>query len=541
MKIRNIGAMVDEAADFAPDSLAIQIPGKNISQSFRELRSVCDSSASGLLKAGFKRGDRVLLMVPFGAEFISLTFALFKAGMIPVLIDPGMGRKHMLRCIAESQPEGMIAIPLAHAVRKIRPRFFKSVRTFVTVGRRWFWGGKTLDQIQKLGDADFTAVDTRAEDPAAILFTSGSTGPPKGVLYSHGAFRQQTEVLKTLYNIQPGEKDLTTFPLFALFGIGLGMTAVIPEMDFTRPAKVDPKALCALIEKHQIFSAFGSPALWNTVTRYCEAQNVSLKSLQRILIAGAPVSGTLLQRFTDRVDSECQIFTPYGATESLPVASLERREILGEAWEFSQKGMGTCVGKPVAGVEVSIIKITDEPIASWSDSLKVGKGEAGEIVVKSAWTTRQYFNRETANRLAKIADGETIRHRMGDIGRMDDQGRLWFYGRKNHRVETGTQTLFTIPCETLFNQHPFVRRSALIGVGASANKTPVIIIEPESQTPPAGKEREKIVAELRVLAKRSPITQSIEKVLFYPDFPVDVRHNAKIFREQLAEWAEQQV
>jgi olefin beta-lactone synthetase len=541
MKICNIGAMIDEAADVAPESLAVQVPAKNINLSFRELRTACDEIASGLLKAGLQRGDRVLLMVPFGVDFISLTFALFKAGLVPVLIDPGMGRQHMLQCIAESQPTAMIAIPLAHAVKTFRPRFFKSVRIAITVGRCWFWGGKTLDQIQKMGNSTFKVADTQAEDTAAILFTSGSTGPPKGVLYAHGAFRQQTEILKSLYNIQPGEKDLVTFPLFGLFGIGLGMTAIIPEMDFTRPAKVDPEALCALIENHNISSAFGSPALWNTVTRFCEKQNRSLKSLRRILIAGAPVPGTLLQRFAKQVDPDCQIHTPYGATESLPVASFERSEILGEAWELSQQGMGTCVGKPVAGVEVSIIKITDDPIENWSDGLKLAQGEVGEIVVKSFWTTRQYFNRETANRLAKIADGESIRHRMGDIGRIDDKGRLWFYGRKSHRVETGTQTLFTIPCETLFNQHPCVRRSALVGVGPAGKKTPIIIIEPENEMPRTANEREQQVTELLKLARRSPITQPIATVLFYPDFPVDVRHNAKIFREKLAQWAELQI
>jgi len=533
----NIAAMIDEAAERNPDSFAVQVPSKNISVSFGDLRLSSNLSASGLLQAGFHRGDRVLLMVPFGVDFISLAFALFKAGLIPVLIDPGMGKSHLLKCIAESQPKGMIAVPLAHAIRKAFPKYFKSIDLFVTVGRRWFWGGNRLEEIDKMGDPAFTAVEAQEEEPSAILFTSGSTGPPKGVLYTHGAFLKQTEILRKLYDIRPGEKDLCTFPLFALFGIGLGMTAIIPEMDFTRPAKANAKSLCALIENYGITSAFGSPALWETVTRYCEAEKTSIKSLRRILTAGAPVSGDLLKRFENCVAPECRIHTPYGATESLPVASFERREILEEAWDFSRQGRGTCVGRPVDGVEISIIKICDEEIKSWSDSLKAEPGEVGEIVVKSDWTTRQYFNRETANRLAKISDGKNIRHRMGDIGRVDEKGRLWFYGRKSHRVETEKETLFTIPCETLFNQHPSVRRSALAGVKSGSHKIPVIIIEPENGMPRTAREKEQRVIEMLELAKQSPITENIKEILFYPDFPVDVRHNAKIFREKLAEWA----
>jgi acyl-CoA synthetase (AMP-forming)/AMP-acid ligase II len=486
-----------------------------------------------------KKGDRVLVMVPYGMKFVTLTFALFKAGAVPVLIDPGLGKKKVLHCIKQSDPRGIIAVPLAHAIKTLLPTAFKSIQFSVTVGRKWFWRGSTLDQVKRSGQTDYQ-MDAASEDQAAaVLFTSGSTGPAKGVLYTHGMFDQQTRILRQHFGILPGEKDLPTFPLFGLFTTGMGMTSIIPDMDPTCPARVNPENIIRPIQNHGITSSFGSPALWDTVSRYCQKNGVRLSSLRRILIAGAPVSGTLLKRFESILEPDCKVLTPYGATEALPVTSIERQEIVNDTWAQSEKGEGTCVGRPVAGAEIKIIRISEEPILNWQDDLEISKGQTGEIVVRAPWVTKTYFNLEDVTRLAKIPDGETFWHRMGDVGKWDEQGRLWFCGRKSHRVVTGSETLFTIPCEALFNQHPDVRRSALVGKGSGSNREPVIIIEPENMDRVA-KDREAFVKELLAIGAASPHTRSIKKILFHSDFPVDVRHNAKIFREKLAVWAESQ-
>lgn len=539
MKTCNISASLAHWAKEMPDQSAIIEMRSKSQVTFRQLEEESNLIASGLLQHGMKKGDRVLVMVPYGMKFVTLTFALFKAGAVPVLIDPGLGKKKVLHCIKQSDPRGIIAVPLAHAIKTLLPTAFKSIQFSVTVGRKWFWRGSTLDQIKRSGQTDYQ-MDAASEDQAAaVLFTSGSTGPAKGVLYTHGMFDQQTRILRQHFGILPGEKDLPTFPLFGLFTTGMGMTSIIPDMDPTCPARVNPENIIRPIQNHGITSSFGSPALWDTVSRYCQKNGVRLSSLRRILIAGAPVSGTLLKRFESILEPDCKVLTPYGATEALPVTSIERQEIVNDTWAQSEKGEGTCVGRPVAGAEIKIIRISEEPILNWQDDLEISKGQTGEIVVRAPWVTKTYFNLEDVTRLAKIPDGETFWHRMGDVGKWDEQGRLWFCGRKSHRVVTGSETLFTIPCEALFNQHPDVRRSALVGKGSGSNREPVIIIEPENMDRVA-KDREAFVKELLAIGAASPHTRSIKKILFHSDFPVDVRHNAKIFREKLAVWAESQ-
>ena len=540
IKTFNIAAQLAHWANEKPESTALIEMHSGQQRTFRELEQESSRLASGLIQIGMKPGERVLLMVPYGIDFITLTFAMFKAGLLPVLIDPGLGKKNVLKCIKQVQPHGMIAIPLAHAIKKIFPGTFKSIKHNVTVGTRWFWGGTILNKLRDSGEADFKTATMEKDHPAAILFTSGSTGPAKGVLFSHGIFNHQVRILQEQFNIQPDETDLPTFPLFGLFSSGLGMTSIIPDMDSTKPARVDPKNIIGPIQDFKVSSSFGSPALWDTVSQYCLDQNIQLPTLKRIIMAGAPVSGDLLTRFETIVDKNCKIYTPYGATEVLPVSLIDRREILDETWSLSNQGKGTCVGHPIPGVEIKIIEISDQPILKWQDVTETDTNRVGEIVVKAEWATRTYFNRPDLTQLAKIEDGNSFWHRMGDLGRLDEENRLWFYGRKNQRVITELETLCTIPCEAIFNQHPDVKRSALVGTGSKKSK-PIIIIEPANlERIKSQAARQKFTAELLERGAKSSLTQSITKVLFHVEFPVDVRHNAKIFREKLSLWAENQ-
>ena len=533
----NIAARLEHWADQKPESVALIEMRSGRQRTFKELEQESSRLASGLIQFGMKSGERVLLMVPYGIDFVTLTFAMFKAGLIPVLIDPGLGKKNILKCIKQVQPHGMIAIPLAHAIKKFFPGTFKSIQHNVTVGTRWFWGGASLNKLLDSGKTNFKMASMEKEHPAAILFTSGSTGPAKGVLFSHGIFNHQVRILQEQFDIQPDETDLPTFPLFGLFSSGLGMTSIIPDMDSTKPAHVDPKNIIVPIQNFKISSSFGSPALWDTVSQYCLDQNIQLPTLKRIIMAGGPVSGDLLARFETIIDKSCKIYTPYGATEVLPVSLIDRREILDETWSLSNQGKGTCVGHPIPGVEIKIIEISDQPILKWQDVIESGTNIVGEIAVKAEWATRTYFNRQDLTQLAKIEDGNSFWHRMGDLGRLDEKNRLWFYGRKNQRVVTEFETLYTIPCEAIFNQHPDVKRSALVGTGYKTK--PVIIIEPVERIKSQAA-RQKFTAELLERGAKSSLTQSITKVLFHEEFPVDVRHNAKIFREKLSLWAENQ-
>ena len=539
----NIAAHLPRMAGTHPDQPAVIHPkGGGASLTFRQLNEECDRYAWGLSRLGIGRGTRAVLMVRPGLEFFSLTFALFKLGAVPVLIDPGMGRTNLLGCIEEAAPEAFIAVPLAQAARVLCPRAFRTVKTAVTVGRRWFWGGPTLTQVRESMWREFPCAPTRANDAAAILFTSGSTGAPKGVRYEHGMFDAQVRELRDCYGIEEGEVDLPAFPLFALFSVAMGVTVVIPDMDPAHPARLDPAAFVAEIQAHHVTQSFGSPAIWDRVGRYCMERNLTLPSLRRVLMAGAPVSPAILERVQRVLPDRADAHTPYGATEALPVSSITAREVLSETASLTRAGKGTCVGKALPGITLRIIHITDEAIPQWDDRLVLPRGKIGEIVVKGPVVTREYFQREAATALAKIPDGHSWWHRMGDVGYLDKRGRLWFCGRKADRVRTAAGTLFTVPCEEIFNQHHDVFRSALVGIGSSGSQRPVIVIEPfPGRFPATVGEAKRFTEELLRLGSATPLTAGITTVLFHKSFPVDVRHNVKISRDKLARWAAEQL
>lgn len=546
----NIAAFLPEMSRTQPHKPAILYPeGRTRTGrvryshfTFLQLDRESDVIARGLELHGIGRGVRTVLMVKPSLEFFALTFALFKVGAVPVLVDPGIGRKNLGTCLAESEPEAFIGIPKAHMARVMFGWARKTLKTFVTVGRRGPWAGVTLDDVRRLGATGgaFSMADTSASETAAVLFTSGSTGVPKGVVYNHGNFIAQVDSIRETYGIEPGEIDLPTFAPFALFDPALGMTTVIPDMDFANPGKVDPRKLVEAIEDFGVTNVFGSPAVINKLGRYGIENGVKLPTLRRVLSAGAPMSTDILERFTKMLSPGVQLFTPYGATEALPVASVGSAEVLDETRVLTAKGRGICVGHPVATTEVEIIGITDAPIASWSDAKRLEVGEIGEIVVRGPTVTREYFNRPRATELAKIIDtDESVAHRMGDLGYLDGQGRLWYCGRKSHRVITKSGTLYTDPCENVFNVHPDVYRTALVGVTRNGAVEPVLCVELEAAS--SNVEREKIRAELLELGGAQTQTAQITELLFHPSFPVDIRHNAKIFREKLAVWAQKEL
>jgi acyl-CoA synthetase (AMP-forming)/AMP-acid ligase II len=543
----NIASYLKRVAKIAPYKRAVVYPaGRENSGrvmyshlTFLQLDRESDCLAHGMEKAGITRGTRTILMVKPGLEFFMIIFALFKTGAVPVVVDPGMGIRRMVGCFKEGRPEAFIGIPPAHVIRTFYPRFFKTVRVWVTVGRRWFWRGFTLNQIRQVPWKPFSTAKTGRDDTAAILFTTGSTGPAKGAVYTHGNFDAQLRHIKTHLGLSMDEIDLSTFPLFALFWPPLGITSVIPDMDPTKPARANPKKIIKAILDQGVTSMFASPALLNRVGEYGKKRHIVLPSLKRVISAGAPVSPSIIEKFASMLGEDAEIHTPYGATEAVPIISITSTEILAETRNFSEKGYGICIGRPINDLKIRIIKISDDPIPKWSDDILVEDGEIGEITVAGNLVTRQYFEKPEADAMAKIEDEDNFWHRMGDVGWKDSKGRIWFCGRKSHRVLTKENSLFTIPCEAIFNNHPQVFRSALVGIGPRNQQKPVICIELKKSRRRLNKKT--IKNELLELAAQNEFTKDIKTILFHKYFPVDIRHNSKIFREKLAKWAEKRL
>jgi acyl-CoA synthetase (AMP-forming)/AMP-acid ligase II len=564
----NIADALTARAREAPQRVAIHYPrGRDAdgapayaSLTYAELEREVESLAAGLRAIGIASGIRAALMVKPGPEFFALMFALFRAGAVPVLIDPGIDRRALRECLAEAAPQAFIGIPLAHAARIALGWARASVRTLVTVGRRWCWGGWTYRQLVAAGadslegrkprhvpvgvvvgaqaptdhvgaSAPPTGRANAAGTLAAILFTSGSTGTPKGVEYTHAHFAAQVELIRTSFDIRPGEIDLPTFAPFALFDPALGMTAVLPAIDYARPGRADPRVLAAAIARFGATTMFGSPAVLDVLARHGAPL---APTLRRVISAGAPVRPAVVAAMQRLLPDGARLWTPYGATECLPVALVDERTIAATRAR-SEQGAGICIGRPLAANRVRLIRIDDAPIERWSDELRVADGSVGEITVAGPTATRRYFRRDAATRAAKIDEDGVVVHRMGDLGYLDGDGLLWYVGRKSHRVDGAAGILFPEMVEAIFNTHPSVRRSALVGVGARGAQRPVLCVELDAGV--GARAWPRLRHELLVLGAACELTRGVRTLLHHPRLPVDVRHNAKIARERLAAWA----
>ncbi len=535
----NVARHLRIAASDRPEGLATKTPVgvsptgevRHATQTFRQLDQESDAAAAHLARAGLAAGDRVLLAVRPGHDLIVGMFALLKLGAVPVAIDPGMGWRSFLDCVRRSRPTALVGVRAATFLSRLPFAAFRTLRARVTVGSAW---------RQALATTSPTPRPLAEVDPdtlAAILFTSGSTGAPKGVCYTHGMFDAQIELVRSTYGIRPGETDMAMLPLFALFNPALGTTTVTPLLDPSKPLAADPGPLVSALIAEKVTCSFGSPAIWGKVADHCETRGLKLPDLRRLLIAGAPVSGELLAKLRV-IAPRCETHTPYGATECLPVTTVAAEELLGEARQRALRGDGTCVGRPVSGVEIRVIRETDGPLATLAEATPCAVGEIGEIIATGPSVTREYDGLPEATRAAKIADGARVWHRMGDLGSLDAEGRLSFFGRRVEKVRAADGDLPTESIEPAFRQHPQVFRCALIGLGEAPAQIPALVVEPRAGAFPADdKARERFIAELRGVAKSCPPAGRVQHIVFQRALPVDVRHNAKIHRLQLAkEW-----
>lgn len=560
----NIARHLARMAVARPTAAALKIPrGRTgagdidyLTLSFTELDAEVTLWSDRLLRAGIGRGDRTLVMVRQGLPLIASVFAIFRIGAVPVVIDPGMGLKSFLACVAGSRPRALVGVPLALLISRVFRLSFRSVTTRVAASSSLT---SRLPPGSQRSAPNAHLVTSAAEDLAAVLFTSGSTGAPKGVCYEHGMFDAQVRLVRDTYGIEPGEIDLPLLPIFALFNPALGMTTIVPEMDPRRPAALDPTKIVQAIRQEKITNSFGSPVLWRKIGEHCRAQNVSMPSLRRVLCAGAAVPAALWE--SSRVFLPAgRLHSPYGATEALPVATISSDEI------ETGSVRGACVGRPVREMEVRIIAITDAPIATLADVRELPAGEVGEIIVRGPVVTKVYDELPDATHLAKIqmtsakyqvtsnkdqgsaltvdpatchlslvtSGAAPVWHRMGDCGYFDAGGRLWFCGRKAERVETAIGILHTEPCEQVFRQHPRPTRCALIGFGERGRQRPAMVVETRVRD---SNEARLLARELRELGLKHAHTSEIKVFYFREKFPVDVRHNAKIHRLVLAKWA----
>ncbi len=502
---------------------------------YAELSRRAEAAAIGLREVGVREGSLCQFMIPPCEDALVTALALWRIGAVMVGIEP---HSHGLRSVARSidrvGPEFFLGTPEAIAGRLAFGWGRRTVRRAIVVGPRWYPGRPTLESLERPLDGEPRRAEVDVDDPCVIAFTTGSTGNPKPTVMTHRNLTAMIDGVAAQWNLAGNGDviDMPTFPIFWIIGLFHGGTVVVPPMDFALhgPGAADPAKIVATIRNHGVASFFGSPAILTNLARWCHDNGVTLPSVHRIVAGGAEVYGPLYAAVRDMIPNG-EIYSNYGATEALPVAEIAGSTVLGETWDRTEAGEGLCVGDPLAHVEVRIVDIVDGPIPTMDDATVLEPGEIGEVIVRGPHISDRYWNAPGDMADNKIVDGDTRWHRQGDTGWLDDAGRLWVCGRRSQRVVTADRTYFPLCTEPVFNTHPAVVRTALVGVGPDPARRPVIVVEAH---PHRRDDTGRIEAELRALAADHDATAGLDRFVFVDRIPLDKRHNAKIDRPGLA-------
>jgi len=547
--IFNLADIVLRVAREAPKRIAVIEPrgchrsGKRrySSHTYRELSAKAESVAIGLWRMGIAEKTPIVFMAPPSFEASVMGVALTRVGALTIWIDPSVGYRKVAERLRRVLPEAFFGIFLSHMGRVFFGWGPRRMRKLIVAGRPGFPGARSVRSLSREAPSEPVSPDVNPEDPASILYTTGSTGPAKPALYRHRNFCQVFRNAHRSWRFAEDNEppvDMAVFPAFMFIPISAGGTMVVPPINFARqgPAQVDPGAIVEVINDCGVKSMFGSPVLLENTARHALDHGQRMPSLRRVIGGGAPMSGPVEKLLREVMAPDGEVSANYGATEALPSTEMEARENLADAWKKTVNGAGICVGRPLPGVELKIIEIVDGSIDSIADTSKPRAGKVGEILVRSRHVSPEYYLEEKSTKKNKVPDEDGgAWHRFGDAGYIDDDGRLWVCGRVTQRVKAEDGAMFPLMCEPLFDAHPKVRRSGLVGVPGRNGEIPVLCIETEPEVQES--ETTDLRNELLRVAARSEAAERLDEILFKRRLPVDPRHNSKIERPALARWA----
>ena len=482
---------------------------------FGDLATDIERTARGLAASGIAPGDRVAIMIPPGIDLNIAVYACWRMGAVAVLVDGALSPKQMGAALAAAYPKHLIGIPKALAAAKALrwPGRRISAGSLSSMQRRLLGAETDLATIASLDGPELPAMPD-ADAEAAVVFTSGSTGPSKGVRYSHGRLAAQRDLITELYDITRDDSLVAAFAPFALYGPMLGISSVVPDMDVSAPGSIDALSLARAVQAVDATMVFASPAalerLVLTEHEIEDRYRPFLDNVEILLSAGAPVRASLLES-CKAVFPNATAHTPYGMTECLPVASISLPELI-----EAGPGDGVCVGVPASGVEISIDPLT-------------GDTSIGEIVVRAPHMRTAYDRLWHTTYLASQPEGW---HRTGDVGHIDSDGRLWVTGRRGHVVWTNSGPIGPVGLEKSVENIEGVAAAAVVGVGPVGNQQLVVVVERTNPTNKAAQAELQLIDDVRAVSEHDVVA-----VFDVPRLPVDRRHNSKIDRTVVADWA----
>jgi acyl-coenzyme A synthetase/AMP-(fatty) acid ligase len=516
--------LLDTHADLANQVAVAEAAGGSID--FAGFAEQVERTAHGLVGAGVHPGQRVALMVPPGIDLAVALFACWRAGAVIVLIDSGLGPRGMSAAIASANPEHLIGIPKALIAARTLGWPGRPISTVELDAARRRALRVTTDLPTLRRSSAELPTPPAVDDVAALVFTSGATGPSKGVVYTHGQLEAQRDALIGLYDITHDDRLVAAFAPFALYGPAIGITSIVPDMDVAAPGTLTAAALGDAVAAIEATMVFASPAALVNVVRTADGltdgHRAAFERVRLVLSAGAPVRPTLL-RAAAGLFPNAVARTPYGMTECLPVADIDLASI-----EAATGGDGVCVGRPLPAVDVRVRPLDElgRPVGDLTDRPDV----IGEVVVRARHARAGYDRLWHTQFLASRPAGW---HATGDVGHLDDDGRLWIGGRLGHVITTTSGPVTPVRPEQDVETLDDVTAAAVVGVGPVGNQQLVVVVEPAEPV------RRSRLAEPRLIDRvRAVAGDRVVAVLEVPTLPVDRRHNSKIDRTRIAAWAE---
>ncbi|KQS14922.1 hydrolase [Curtobacterium sp. Leaf183] len=537
---RPLWAALDDLRDSdEPALVEMAAPGGTRTITWRLLARRVDEVAAGLVDIGVHPGDRVSLLVTPGADLTAALYASIRVGATVVVADAGLGLRGLTRAVKGARPDWVIgALPGLAAARALgwpgrriatlalpapARAALRVEHTLASVARR---GARRLAAGAALPDAPAPTT------PAAVLFTSGSTGPAKGVVYTHGQLGAVRDVLAAQYGIGVGTGLVAGFAPFALLGPALGARSVAPDMDVTAPRTLTARAVAASVSAADATVVFLSPAALANVVATAPAltgaDRAALARVRLFLSAGAPVSATLLAAATELMPN-ASAHTPYGMTEGLLMTDVDLDAVRAAASTVSGVG-GVCVGRPARGVDVRIAPLSASGVPA--DTLTTAPDVTGEIVVAAPHVREGYDRLWRTNRASRRGLTDPRGHRTGDVGHLDADGQLWVEGRLQHVVTTPAGVLTPVGPEQRVEQVTGVGRVGVAGIGPAGTQQVVAVVE---TVPPA--RRPALAPAALAAAVRAAAGVPVAAVLVVPVLPTDIRHNSKVDRARLSRWS----
>ncbi|MBI9113889.1 alpha/beta fold hydrolase [Sanguibacter suaedae] len=535
---------LDALADSPDTALVDMAPGTGPAPrivSWRLLSRRVREIAAGLVQVGVEPGDRVSLLVPPSADLTAVVYACLRIGAVVVVADAGLGVRGLTRAVRGAWPDHVIgALPGLTAARALGwPGQKISTVPLAPAAARALGVAHTLHDLVDLGAEGDLPAPPEPSATAAVLFTSGSTGPAKGVVYTHAQLCAVRDVLSAQYGIGPGTGLVAGFAPFALLGPALGTRSVTPDMDVTSPRTLTAPAVAAAAAAVDATVLFLSPAALANVVATADgldaADRTALAGVRTFLSAGAPVPEPLLAA-AGRLMPNATPHTPYGMTEGLLMTDISLAGIHDAATSAAATARpagGVCVGRPTGPVRVRISAL--DPTGAATGDLTDDADVTGEIVVSGPHVKDRYDRLWLTERASRRTDGSSDGerwHRTGDVGHLDTEGRLWVEGRLAHVIVTADGVVTPVGLEQQVEALSGVDRAAVVGVGPRGTQQLVVVVE----TVPGA--RRVSLASVGLAAQvRSAVDRPVAAVLVVPQLPTDVRHNSKIDRAHLSAWA----